>query len=95
MVPAIVILVEFRKEPIWFTPWICESLGIFLVALSDSQFAVIVLTSLVEQLWLSAQSFVAHFVVMAKGLLWYIKITFPHHKAIFHIIHGTKHAFRL
>jgi len=29
MIPAIVILVEFRKEPVWFTPWICESLGIF------------------------------------------------------------------
>ena len=63
MVPAIVILVEFRKEPIWFAPWICESLGIFLIALSDGWFAVIVLTSLVEQLWLSALFFVAH-------LLW-------------------------
>jgi hypothetical protein len=29
MIPAIVILVEFRKEPVWFIPWICESLGIF------------------------------------------------------------------
>ena len=57
MIPAIVILVEFRKEPVWFTPWICESLGIFLIAISDSWFAVIVLTSLVEQLWLSALFF--------------------------------------
>ena len=54
MIPAIVILVEFRKEPVWFIPWICESLGIFLIAVSDSWFALIVLTSLVEQLWLSA-----------------------------------------
>ncbi|MFL6426166.1 MAG: hypothetical protein ACJ71R_21610 [Nitrososphaeraceae archaeon] len=29
MVPAIVILVNFRKEPLWFTPWICESRFIF------------------------------------------------------------------
>jgi len=78
MVPAIVILVEFRKEPVWFTPWICESLGIFLIALSDSWFAVIVLTSLVEQLWLSALFFVAHFIVMAAGLLWYIKMLIPY-----------------
>jgi ABC-type branched-subunit amino acid transport system substrate-binding protein len=78
MIPAIVILVEFRKEPIWFTPWICESLGIFLIALSDSWFAVIVLTSLVEQLWLSALFFVAHFIVMAAGLLWYIKMLIPY-----------------
>ncbi len=74
MIPAIVILVEFRKEPAWFTPWICESLGIFLIAISDSWFAVIVLTSLVEQVWLSALFFAAHLLVMAAGLLWYINL---------------------
>ena len=37
-VPAIVILINFRKEPLWFTPWICESAGIFLMALSDNWF---------------------------------------------------------
>src|SRR5215469_15532863 len=78
MVPAIVILVEFRKEPLWFTPWICETLGIFLIAISDSWFALVVLTSLVEQLWLSALFFAAHFLVMAGGLLWYIKLLIPH-----------------
>jgi branched-chain amino acid transport system substrate-binding protein len=77
MVPAIVILVEFRKEPIWFIPWVCESLGIFLIAISDSWFALIVLTSLVEQLWLSALFFAAHFLVMAAGLLWYIRFLLP------------------
>jgi ABC-type branched-subunit amino acid transport system substrate-binding protein len=77
MVPAIVILVEFRKEPVWFTPWICESLGIFLIAISDSWFAVIVLTSLVEQVWLSAVFFAAHTLVMAAGLLWYIELLIP------------------
>jgi branched-chain amino acid transport system substrate-binding protein len=77
MIPAIVILVEFRKEPVWFTPWICESLGIFLIGLSDSWFAVIVLTSLVEQLWLSALFFAAHFLVMAAGLVWYLKYLIP------------------
>ncbi|HYA84446.1 MAG TPA: penicillin-binding protein activator, partial [Candidatus Bathyarchaeia archaeon] len=77
MVPAIVILVEFRKEPVWFTPWIFESLGIFLIAISDSWFAVIVLTSLVEQVWLSAVFFAAHLLVMAAGLLWYIKLLIP------------------
>jgi hypothetical protein len=56
MVPAIVILLNFRKEPLWFTPWICESLGLFLIAISDSWFAVVVLTSIVEQFWLSLAS---------------------------------------
>jgi hypothetical protein len=79
MIPAIVILVEFRKEPAWFTPWICESLGIFLIAISDSWFAVIVLTSLVEQVWLSAVFFATHLLVMAAGLLWYINLLIPSH----------------
>ena len=73
MVPAISILVNFRNEPIWFTPWICESLGIFLVAISDSWFALVVLTSLVQQFWLSALFFAAHYLVIAAGLVWYIK----------------------
>src|SRR5262249_20218606 len=68
------ILVEFKKEPVSFTPWICETLGIFLVAISDSWFAVIVLTSLIEQVWLSAVFFAAHLLVMAAGLLWYLNL---------------------
>jgi ABC-type branched-subunit amino acid transport system substrate-binding protein len=73
IVPAIVILVNFRKEPLWFTPWICESLGIFLIAISDSWFALVVLTSLVEQVWISALFFAAHYLVIAAGLLWFMK----------------------
>ena len=73
MVPAIVILSNFRKEPLWFTPWICESLGLFLMAISDSWFAVVVLISILEQFWLSATFFAAHYLVIAAGLLWYVK----------------------
>ena len=32
IVPAVVILLSFRKEPVWFTPWLFESAGIFLMA---------------------------------------------------------------
>ena len=78
MVPAIVILVNFRKEPLWFTPWICESLGIFLMAISDSWFAVVVLISILEQFWLSATFFAAHYLVIAAGLLWYVKFLLTH-----------------
>jgi branched-chain amino acid transport system substrate-binding protein len=78
MVPAIVILLNFRKEPLWFTPWICESLGLFLIAVSDSWFAVVVLTSILEQFWLSAVFFAAHYLVIAAGLLWYVKFLLTH-----------------
>jgi branched-chain amino acid transport system substrate-binding protein len=78
MVPAIVILVHFRNEPLWFTPWICESLGIFLMAISDSWFAIVVLISVLEQFWLSAIFFAAHYLVIAAGLLWYVKFSLTH-----------------
>jgi branched-chain amino acid transport system substrate-binding protein len=78
MVPAIVILLNFRKEPLWFTPWICESLGLFLIAISDSWFAVVVLTSIVEQFWLSSIFFATHYLVIAAGLLWYVKFLLTH-----------------
>ena len=57
MIPAFVILSDIKNEPLWFTPWICESMGLFLVALSDSWFALVVLTSLVEHFWISALFF--------------------------------------
>ena len=57
MVPAIVILINFRNEPLWFTPWVCECAGIFLIAMSDSWFVPVILTSLVNQLWISSLFF--------------------------------------
>jgi branched-chain amino acid transport system substrate-binding protein len=72
IVPAIVILLSFRKEPVWFTPWLFESAGIFLMALSDSWFALIVVTSLMNQFWLSALFFASHYIIISAGLLWYI-----------------------
>jgi branched-chain amino acid transport system substrate-binding protein len=79
MIPAIVILVKFRKQPEWITPWICESLGIFLIAVSDSWFALIIpFSSLADQCWIPALFFSAHFLVVAAGLFWYIKLLFPH-----------------
>ena len=72
MIPAIVILVNFRNEPLWFTPWICECAGILLMAMSDSWFAPIILTSLVNQLWLSSLFFAAHYLVIAAGVFWFL-----------------------
>ena len=74
MVPAIVILINFRKEPLWFTPWICESAGIFLMAMSDSWFAPIILTSLVNQLWLSSLFFAAHYLVISCWIVMVYQI---------------------
>ena len=72
IVPAVVILLSFRNEPVWFTPWLFESAGIFLMAISDSWFALIVVTSLLNQFWLSGLFFASHYIIISAGLLWYI-----------------------
>src|SRR5918911_382664 len=79
MVPAIVILINFRKEPLWFTPWVCECAGIFLIAMSDSWFVPVILTSLVNQLWISSLFFAAHYLVIAGGLFWFLTSYAYHH----------------
>ena len=72
MVPAFLIVVNYKKEPQWFTPWIFKSAGIFLVVISDSWFALFVVTSMTNELWPSAMIFAAHNVIIAAGLLWYV-----------------------
>ena len=72
MVPAFLIVINYKKEPQWFTPWVFKSAGIFLVVISDSWFALFVVTSMTNELWPSAMIFAAHNVIIAAGLLWYV-----------------------
>jgi branched-chain amino acid transport system substrate-binding protein len=73
IVPSFLIVVNYRKEPLWFTPWVCKSAGIFLLAVADSWFAFFIVTSLTGELWPSAIVVSAHSVIVAAGLLWYMK----------------------
>ena len=88
MVPAIVILINFRNEPLWFTPWVCECAGILLMAMSDSWFVPVILTSLVNQLWISSLFFAAHYLVIAGGLFWFLTSYAYHHDE--HTIKGLE-----
>jgi branched-chain amino acid transport system substrate-binding protein len=72
IVPSFLIVANYRKEPHWFTPWIFKSAGIFLVVISDSWFALFVVTSMTNELWPSTMIFAAHNVIIAAGLLWYV-----------------------
>jgi branched-chain amino acid transport system substrate-binding protein len=70
IVPSFLIVVNYKKEPHWFTPWIFKSAGILLVAIADSWFALFVVTSMTNELWPSTMIFAAHNVIIAAGLLW-------------------------
>jgi branched-chain amino acid transport system substrate-binding protein len=72
MVPSFLIVVNYRKKPQWFTPWIFKSAGILLVVIGDSWFQLFVVTSLTTELWPSSMIFAASRVIIAAGLLWSI-----------------------
>ncbi len=72
MVPSFLIVVNYRKEPQWFTPWIFKSAGILLVVIGDSWFELFVVTSLTNELWPSSMIFAASRIIISAGLLWSI-----------------------
>jgi branched-chain amino acid transport system substrate-binding protein len=93
---AIIILYGLRKEKEiekdmkHDIAWTCELIGFLVIVLGDSWFAIIVLTELVEQLWISALLLSAHYIMIAGGLLWYIRLANDSNQInIFHKIKNT------
>lgn len=74
---AVLILIGIRHEKIHYITWLCELLALLSLVLGDSWFAIIVLTELVEQLWVSSLLLSAHYVIIAGGLIWYIRYLVP------------------
>ena len=70
---VLTILLGIKKETHHFVPWVCELVGFLAIVVGDSWFAVIVLTAFVEQLWMSALLLSAHYLLIAGGLIWYLR----------------------
>ena len=70
---ALMILLEIKKERHHFIPWVCELVALLSVVVGDSWFAIIVLTAFVEQLWISALLLSAHYLLIAGGLVYYLR----------------------
>ena len=70
---ALMILLGIKKEKHHFVPWICELVGFLAIVVGDSWFAIIVLTAFVEELWMSALLLSAHYLLIAGGLIWYLR----------------------
>ena len=70
---ALMILFGIKKETHHFVPWVCELVGFLAIVVGDSWFAIIVLTAFVEQLWMSALLLSAHYLLIAGGLIWYLR----------------------
>jgi hypothetical protein len=84
MVPSFLIVINYRKKPQWFTPWIFKSAGILLVVIGDSWFQLFVVTSLTTELWPSSMIFAASRIIIAAGLLWSIVNFVPQRTAAIH-----------
>jgi ABC-type branched-subunit amino acid transport system substrate-binding protein len=70
---AITILLGIRNDKRHLVPWVCELVGFLAIVVGDSWFAIIVLTTFVEQLWISALLLSAHYLLIAGGLVWYMR----------------------
>ena len=89
---ALMILLGIKNEKHHFIPWICELVGILAIVVGDSWFAIIVLTAFVEQLWMSALLLSAHYLLIASGLIWYLRyyIKWQSKDLIYKIITNTR-----
>jgi ABC-type branched-subunit amino acid transport system substrate-binding protein len=76
---ALIILLGIKNERHHFIPWICELIGLLAIVIGDSWFAIIVLTAFVEQLWISALLLSAHYLLIAGGLIWYLRYSIKWH----------------
>jgi branched-chain amino acid transport system substrate-binding protein len=72
-IPALPILIGLWSERPWSIPWTFKSLSLFCIVITDSWFAIIILSSLYEQVWLSSMFFGAEYLILAGGLLWFNK----------------------
>ena len=89
---ALMILINIKKEKQHFVPWVCELVGFLAIVVGDSWFAIIVLTAFVEQLWMSALLLSAHYLLIAAGLIWYLRyyIKWQSKDLIYKIIANTR-----
>ncbi|MDW3612624.1 MAG: penicillin-binding protein activator, partial [Nitrososphaeraceae archaeon] len=91
---ALMVLIGIKNERHHFIPWICELVGLLAIVIGDSWFAIIVLTTFVEQLWMSALLLSAHYLLIAGGLIWYLRYSIKWHSKgfIFRIVTKVRNA---
>jgi ABC-type branched-subunit amino acid transport system substrate-binding protein len=91
---ALMVLIGIKNERHHFIPWICELVGLLAIVIGDSWFAIIVLTAFVEQLWMSALLLSAHYLLIAGGLIWYLRYSIKWHSKgfIFRVVTKVRNA---
>jgi branched-chain amino acid transport system substrate-binding protein len=70
---TILLSIKSEKQHRHLVPWVSELAGFLAIVVGDSWFAIIVLTTSVEQLWISTLLLSAHYLLIAGGLIWYLR----------------------
>jgi branched-chain amino acid transport system substrate-binding protein len=73
MVPGAIILVSLWNQKSWCIPWKWKTIGLFAIVITDSWFALIVMTGLLEHLWIPSLFFAADSLLLVAAVLWYNK----------------------
>ncbi len=77
---SIIILASFKKEKDHSVAWLCELVSFLVIILGDSWFAIIAITQHIEGLWISVLLLSGHYIIIAGGLFWYIKVIYRDQK---------------
>jgi len=73
MVPGAIILVSLWNQKSWCIPWKWKTVGLFGIVITDSWFALVVMTGLLEHLWIPSLFFAADSLILVAAVLWYNK----------------------
>jgi len=73
MVPGAIILVSLWNQKSWCIPWKWKTVGLFAIMITDSWFALIVMTGLLEHLWIPSLFLAADSLILVAAVLWYNK----------------------
>ncbi len=73
MTPGAIILVSLWNQKSWCIPWKWKTVGLFAIVITDSWFALIVMTGLLEHLWIPSLFLAADSLLLVAAVLWYNK----------------------
>jgi len=69
MVPGAIILVGLWNQKSWCIPWKWKSVGLFAIVITDSWFALVVMTGLLEHLWIPSLFFAADSLILVAACI--------------------------
>lgn len=68
---SIILQVGLRKDTHHAVPWMFDSLATIAIVVADSWFVIVMVTNIVNEIWVASLFISAHYLIMVAGLIWY------------------------